>query len=307
MTNTQKQWSKEHSPEPWSVKDTWQSGALWGTDIVSADGYYVFAAYGRSEAESKANAAHIVARVNFCAGASMERVTEGPNLVTSDADLQEQHRICVSNASDVKAFESYVHELTGHEGEDDALTVLKAFVELIRNESAELNASVEKLVADNSKLTQQAEANKEAREWLLQNANLITGALRSYFGCSPMEKLPADEELKALVLKFKALSQPSPVEAQPDLIKEITEYEKRGGKVMFWTCPKGCQGIVEWFDRIATCKTCGETSKRTVEAPVCRICGEPDKPNCALSKEAQPICQKCDAEISIPDEAQEEK
>lgn len=102
-------------------------------------------------------------------------------------------------------------------------------------------------------LTQQAEANKEARakaDWLDKWWRLI-----------PAMALPS-----TAFSELHALSQPSPVEARPDLLKELIEYEKRGGKILFWTCPKGCQGYVEWSGNIATCKTCGEKSRPKVEA-----------------------------------------
>jgi hypothetical protein len=49
-----------------------------------------------------------------------------------------------------------------------------------------------------------------------------------------------------------------------DLLSELDEYERRGGKILFWSCPKECGGMVEWHEEggryIATCKVCGMKS-----------------------------------------------
>jgi DNA repair exonuclease SbcCD ATPase subunit len=50
-------------------------------------------------------------------------------------------------------------------------------------------------------------------------------------------------------------------------VKELTDYlTKNKIGVLFWTCPKGCHGQVEWTEKdkphpLATCKVCGMTNK----------------------------------------------
>jgi len=44
----------------------------------------------------------------------------------------------------------------------------------------------------------------------------------------------------------------------------IRDYCKRGGQVLFWTCPNGCRGRVEWRKvddvHVAHCMVCGRDS-----------------------------------------------
>ncbi len=49
----------------------------------------------------------------------------------------------------------------------------------------------------------------------------------------------------------------------------LDEHLKRGGRIMFWTCPNGCRDIVDWNHdggkSVATCRKCG-TSNAPAEA-----------------------------------------
>jgi hypothetical protein len=52
------------------------------------------------------------------------------------------------------------------------------------------------------------------------------------------------------------------------LFRSLREYAKRGGRMVFWTCPKGCCDIVDWNHDIlggksvATCRKCGTASNQ---------------------------------------------
>ena len=45
------------------------------------------------------------------------------------------------------------------------------------------------------------------------------------------------------------------------LCRDIDEHCRRGGQVLFWACPNGCQGCVEWRMvedvHVASCTVCG--------------------------------------------------
>ena len=49
------------------------------------------------------------------------------------------------------------------------------------------------------------------------------------------------------------------------LMDALFEYERKGGKILFWVCPKGCDGYVTWVKtdagHIATCETCKQSSQ----------------------------------------------
>jgi hypothetical protein len=56
------------------------------------------------------------------------------------------------------------------------------------------------------------------------------------------------------------------------LIDELCEAIKESGaRVVFWVCPKGCNGRVTWNHSkpksVATCQVCGCTSEDAKETP----------------------------------------
>lgn len=55
---------------------------------------------------------------------------------------------------------------------------------------------------------------------------------------------------------------PMPEWPEPDIFKAIGEHAKRGGLMVFWTCPNGCGDIVDWHHyldgSVATCRKCGQ-------------------------------------------------
>jgi hypothetical protein len=48
------------------------------------------------------------------------------------------------------------------------------------------------------------------------------------------------------------------------LLDALDEFGKRGGRMVFWTCPNGCRDIVDWNHdggkSIATCQKCGTSN-----------------------------------------------
>jgi hypothetical protein len=82
-----------------------------------------------------------------------------------------------------------------------------------------------------------------------------------------------------------------------DLVcQAISDYVKRGGQVLFWTCPNGCRGQVEWRRvkdvHVARCLVCGRSSAGLASQQVaCTQCGLPveDGRKCYAS----PICYRC--------------
>lgn len=49
-----------------------------------------------------------------------------------------------------------------------------------------------------------------------------------------------------------------------NVLDALLEYERRGGKVLFWFCPNSCDGQVNWTKTadqyVATCAVCGHNS-----------------------------------------------
>ena len=49
-----------------------------------------------------------------------------------------------------------------------------------------------------------------------------------------------------------------------------SEFAKRGGRVLFWTCPRGCHSFVSWrIERgvhVAKCEKCGTESIKIDES-----------------------------------------
>lgn len=48
------------------------------------------------------------------------------------------------------------------------------------------------------------------------------------------------------------------------LFDAISDHAEHGGRMTFWTCPRGCNAIVDWDHSgktsVATCRRCGARS-----------------------------------------------
>ena len=48
------------------------------------------------------------------------------------------------------------------------------------------------------------------------------------------------------------------------LLDALDDFGKRGGRMVFWTCPKGCRDIVDWNHdggkSVPTCRKCGASN-----------------------------------------------
>lgn len=49
-----------------------------------------------------------------------------------------------------------------------------------------------------------------------------------------------------------------------DLLDALDDFGKRGGRMVFWTCPNGCRDMVDWNHdggkSVATCRKCGTSN-----------------------------------------------
>lgn len=127
MTAPQKQWNKEHSPEPWRFEPAEfckafnpNDPSFWVCCVTDSRRWLVTRVCDATKEEAEANADRIVACVNFCRDVSSEDIQFFADAAGRTSDLPPLEYMC---------------------------------------------EEVKRLKAEVASLTRQAEANKEARPW----------------------------------------------------------------------------------------------------------------------------------------------